>query len=43
MHNAILNKFFSQNRGLLAMCGCFFGEYPNLSANEGGLTHFVIK
>ena len=25
------------------MCGCFFGEYSNLSANLGCLTHFVGK
>ena len=33
LQNAVLSNVFSQNRGFLAMCGFFFGEYSNLSAN----------
>ena len=37
------NNVLSQKRGILAMCGCFFGEYSNFSANEGCLTYFFVK
>ena len=34
---------FISNTRILVMCGCFFGEYSNWSANEGCLTHFLGK
>ena len=43
VQNAIWNNVLSQKLGFFVMCGCFFGKYSNLSANEGCLTHFVGK
>ena len=35
--------FHLKSEEFFAILGCFFGEYSNMAANEGFLTHFVGK
>ena len=37
------NNILSHKQEFLTMCGCFFSEYSNFSANEACVTHIVKK
>ena len=39
----LLNNILSHKQEFLTLCGCFFSEYSNFSANEACVTHIVKK